>query len=237
MVTLKPSLASYARIAYARELSGDPPARSRRCSSRWTPPAASRSRRPGRRSSSASSSSAAAVSTRRAPVPRRARDLPGLRLRARAVRARRGGPRPSRRGGRATRAVPSTRSRCRSSSACSGTCSSARARGGQAPARDGGRDRAAARRRNGVRVDLESAVYRADHRIRPAQTVALARKARADRPSIYGDDALGWALARAGRCDEAVDLVAAVAAGSAPGMRCSGSTVATPQGVPATRPG
>ena len=31
----------------------------------------------------------------------------------------------------------------------------------------------------------------------------LARRARADRPSIYGDDALGWALARAGRCAEA----------------------------------
>ncbi len=56
---------------------------------------------------------------------------------------------------------------------------------------------------NGVTVDLESAVYRADHRIEPAATVALARKARAARPSIYGDDALGWALARAGRCDEA----------------------------------
>ena len=57
---------------------------------------------------------------------------------------------------------------------------------------------------NGIRVDLESAVYRADHGIRPAETVALARRARADRPSIYGDDALGWALARAGRCDEAL---------------------------------
>lgn len=57
---------------------------------------------------------------------------------------------------------------------------------------------------NGVRVDLESAVYRADHRIEPVETVALARKAQADRPSIYGDDALGWALARAGRCREAV---------------------------------
>jgi Flp pilus assembly protein TadD len=57
---------------------------------------------------------------------------------------------------------------------------------------------------NGVQVDLESAVYRADHRIRPAQTVALARRAHADRPSIYGEDALGWALARAGQCREAV---------------------------------
>lgn len=56
----------------------------------------------------------------------------------------------------------------------------------------------------GVRVDLESAVHRADHLTRPRETVELARSARADRPSIYGDDALGWALARAGRCEEAV---------------------------------
>jgi Flp pilus assembly protein TadD len=55
---------------------------------------------------------------------------------------------------------------------------------------------------NGVRVDLESAVYRADNGIRPRQTVELARRAHADRPSIYGDDALAWALARAGRCAE-----------------------------------
>jgi len=57
---------------------------------------------------------------------------------------------------------------------------------------------------NGVQVDLESAVYRADNRIRPLETVELARRARADRPSIYGDDALAWALARAGRCVEAL---------------------------------
>jgi tetratricopeptide (TPR) repeat protein len=56
---------------------------------------------------------------------------------------------------------------------------------------------------NGLRVDLESAVFRADHRFRPAETVRLARRARADPPSIYGDDAHGWALARAGRCAEA----------------------------------
>ena len=34
----------------------------------------------------------------------------------------------------------------------------------------------------------------------------LARRARAARPSIYGDDALAWALARAGRCAEAIPL-------------------------------
>ncbi len=57
---------------------------------------------------------------------------------------------------------------------------------------------------NGVSVDLESALFRADHGIRPNDTVRLARKARAGRPSVYGDDALAWALARAGRCREAV---------------------------------
>jgi tetratricopeptide (TPR) repeat protein len=61
-------------------------------------------------------------------------------------------------------------------------------------------------RANGVRVDLEAAVFRADYGIRPFETIDLARKARAERPSIYGDDALGWALARAGRCREAVPL-------------------------------
>jgi len=59
---------------------------------------------------------------------------------------------------------------------------------------------------NGVQVDLESAVYRADYRIQPAKTVQLARQARAARPSIYGDDAVAWALARAGRCDDALPL-------------------------------
>jgi tetratricopeptide (TPR) repeat protein len=56
---------------------------------------------------------------------------------------------------------------------------------------------------NGLRVDLESAVYRADQGLESSETVRLARRARAERPSIYGDDALGWALSRAGRCAEA----------------------------------
>jgi tetratricopeptide (TPR) repeat protein len=57
---------------------------------------------------------------------------------------------------------------------------------------------------NGIKTDLETALFRADHAIAPAQTVALARRARADRPSILGDDALAWSLARAGRCEEAL---------------------------------
>ena len=57
---------------------------------------------------------------------------------------------------------------------------------------------------NGVKVDLETAIYRADHSIDPAGTISLARKARALRPSILGDDTLAWALARGGRCAEAL---------------------------------
>ena len=57
---------------------------------------------------------------------------------------------------------------------------------------------------NGVKVDLETAIYRADHSIDPAGTITLARKARALRPSILGDDTLAWALARGGRCTEAL---------------------------------
>ena len=56
---------------------------------------------------------------------------------------------------------------------------------------------------NGVRSDVESVVFDADHRIRLATLVARARAARAARPSILGDDALAWALARTGRCEEA----------------------------------
>jgi tetratricopeptide (TPR) repeat protein len=78
-------------------------------------------------------------------------------------------------------------------------------------------DRAAARRQyaligairrlfaaNGVRTDLESAQFDIDHGVRLEQAVVEARAARADRPSIDGDDTLAWALARTGRCTEAL---------------------------------
>ena len=57
---------------------------------------------------------------------------------------------------------------------------------------------------NGVKTDLETALFDADHGLRPRLTVTLARKAQAERPSIDGDDVLGWALARGGRCDDAL---------------------------------
>jgi tetratricopeptide (TPR) repeat protein len=56
---------------------------------------------------------------------------------------------------------------------------------------------------NGVKTDLETALFDVDHGIRLRHAVVLAHAARADRPSIDGDDVLGWALARNGRCGEA----------------------------------
>jgi tetratricopeptide (TPR) repeat protein len=57
---------------------------------------------------------------------------------------------------------------------------------------------------NGVRTELETALYDADHGLRPRETAARARRGRQARPSIEGDDVLAWALARVGRCDEAL---------------------------------
>lgn len=57
---------------------------------------------------------------------------------------------------------------------------------------------------HGVNVDLEIALFDVDHRIALRRTVALARVAQRERPSIDGDDVLAWALARNGRCGEAL---------------------------------
>jgi len=59
---------------------------------------------------------------------------------------------------------------------------------------------------NGVQADLESASYRADNLIRPAETVELARLARADRPVRAPSRERRRRRSRAGRCDEALPL-------------------------------
>jgi tetratricopeptide (TPR) repeat protein len=59
-------------------------------------------------------------------------------------------------------------------------------------------------RANGVRTDLETAQFDVDHGIRRRATLTLARTAQRSRPSIDGDDVLAWALARNGRCGEAL---------------------------------
>jgi tetratricopeptide (TPR) repeat protein len=57
-------------------------------------------------------------------------------------------------------------------------------------------------RANGVAVDLELARFEADHArdagADPVRAVSLARSALADRPTIYAEDVLGWALRQAG---------------------------------------
>jgi tetratricopeptide (TPR) repeat protein len=57
---------------------------------------------------------------------------------------------------------------------------------------------------NGVKNDLDIALFDADHGIALPHALTLARKGYLDRPSIFGDDVLGWVLARNGRCGEAL---------------------------------
>ena len=54
-------------------------------------------------------------------------------------------------------------------------------------------------RANGVRTDLEIALFQVDHGIRLRHALELARIGARERPSIDGDDVLAWALARNGR--------------------------------------
>jgi tetratricopeptide (TPR) repeat protein len=57
---------------------------------------------------------------------------------------------------------------------------------------------------NGVKTDLEIALFQVDHGISLRHALARARVARSERPSIDGNDVLAWALARNGRCAEAL---------------------------------
>jgi tetratricopeptide (TPR) repeat protein len=57
---------------------------------------------------------------------------------------------------------------------------------------------------NGVRTDVDIALFQADHAIRLRQALVRARIGQAERPSIDGDDVLAWTLDRNGRCDEAL---------------------------------
>jgi tetratricopeptide (TPR) repeat protein len=56
----------------------------------------------------------------------------------------------------------------------------------------------------GVRTDLETALFDADHGLRLRDALATARRAQRARPSIDGDDVLAWALARNERCEAAL---------------------------------
>jgi tetratricopeptide (TPR) repeat protein len=58
-------------------------------------------------------------------------------------------------------------------------------------------------RANGVRTDLELALFKIDHGIGLRQGLALARAAHRDRPTVFAADTLAWGLARTGGCAEA----------------------------------
>ena len=207
MVTLRPGLSSYARVAYARELTGDPAGAL--AALRLALDAAA-----GQREATAFTLVEIAKLELALGRPQRAardartalRILPGYpaaRLEVAHIEAARG---------RYGRALVETRR-------VVDATPTQQAVALYAELLDRTDRRAAARRQrmtiavidrllqaNGVQVDLEAAVYRADQGIRSRQTVELARQARMARPSIYGDDALAWALARAGRCGEALPL-------------------------------
>jgi tetratricopeptide (TPR) repeat protein len=59
-------------------------------------------------------------------------------------------------------------------------------------------------RANGVRADLETALFDVDHGLRLDDALERARRAHRERPSIEAEDVLAWALARAGHCGEAM---------------------------------
>jgi tetratricopeptide (TPR) repeat protein len=59
-------------------------------------------------------------------------------------------------------------------------------------------------RANGVRTDLESALFKIDRGLHLRRALREARAAQRARPTIFADDTLAWALARTGRCEEAL---------------------------------
>ena len=57
---------------------------------------------------------------------------------------------------------------------------------------------------DGVDTDLDVAVFNIDHGIDLRRSLVLARAGYENQPSIFGDDALAWALMRNGRCRDAL---------------------------------
>jgi len=60
-------------------------------------------------------------------------------------------------------------------------------------------------RANGVRTELETALFDLDHGRDVVDALSRARDAYRERKSIEGDDVLAWALYRNGRCGDALD--------------------------------
>ena len=194
-----PGLVAYARLSYSRELQGDVAGATGSCAARSTPARARPRTRSGRACSWRRCCSSRATPT---PPPRstttRSRCCPTTRA-PRPASA----PSPSlaatcrwRRGG--TSARPRT-CRCPTSWRSSATCGrrAATTRAPRRPTRSWA-SRTPSSSAAGGNADLETGAVRrlAPGRSRARPAVALARKALAFRPSVYGHDALGWALYR-----------------------------------------
>ena len=209
MTALKPSVASYARVSYARELLGDTAGAVRAMELASSAAVGEREAyawtrvQLGLLQLSTGRAAAAAHNMRIALA-----SFPAYSVRARRPRAGRGRARAPARGARRSRRRRWRACRCRSTSSFLGDLDGAlghRAAAAKQYALIGVIERLLAA--NGVRNDLDIALFDADHGSDPARTVALARKGYAERPSIVGDDVLGWALARAGRCSEALAVL------------------------------
>jgi tetratricopeptide (TPR) repeat protein len=57
---------------------------------------------------------------------------------------------------------------------------------------------------HGVRNDIDIALFAVDHGVGLRHALTLAQRGHRERPSVFGDDVLAWALARNGRCAEAL---------------------------------
>ena len=190
------------RRARPRPAPAAPRPRSTRCSSRSTPARARAKPRRGRACSSARCTGRSAGRPRRSAArPRRPPRLPRLSLRARRPLPRGGGEGQLRGPRSPSSRRPSTGSALPQYVAQLGDLY--RVTGKEKLARReyaliGVIDRLL--NANGVKTDLEIALFDVDHGIDPPHALALARIAHRDRPSIDGDDALAWALAHTGHC-------------------------------------
>ena len=202
MIDRKPNLAAYARVSYLRELQRRPRRAPRaRCASP-SPPA-------GRRRRTTPTCSALLGRAGAPPRPRaRPRRAFGAALAlVPRLRARRGGRRWRGSTRRATRGLERRSAGCAAS-----TERLPLARVRHRARRDRARRRAHGRRPRdlalvaaeqqlqraaGVDIDVELAVFEADHGS-PAKAVALARRGWDAAPSVRAADALGWALTRSG---------------------------------------
>ena len=205
MSSLRPDLSSYSRVSYARELLGRPAAAEQAmklaldAAGGQPEPTAWVETQLGKLAWSRGRLGRGGVA-----LPGGALDPSRLRVRARAARARPGGK------GR-NRAALSLARRAAEALPLPQTVATL----GDLYALHG-RPRAAKRQyalvgviqrllvANGVRTDLEIAQFDADHGVDPRAGAPGRRKARRARPSIDGDDVLGWALERNGRCAEAL---------------------------------